>query len=320
MTALAYIFSALKYVIYGSSIYFTSTLTATTDVLDVLSLRFLLSFAVIWLLKTVRVLKINVGVADIFKKTERSPHIKTLLLAALFEPVLYMLFETLGISMSSNIMTAVIISLMPIVSIVTETLILKERTTLLQKIFLALGVVGVIYIAVNTKTGGNGDSVLGILFLILAVLCGSLFLVFSRKSSKHFKPLEVTYFSCMMGAVAFNAANVVRHLIRGDILHYFDPYLNPDNITGFIFLAIISTIIATCLGNFALGKIQPTTMSALSGISMLTTITVGVTVNGEHLYYFHYIGLTLIFIRMIGVSVIAIRKERKKLKIGDIPK
>ena len=65
------------------------------DVLDLLSLRFLLSLLALWLFKSVKLVKINIGGRDIFTKNERTPHIKNLLLTALFEPVLYMLFETL---------------------------------------------------------------------------------------------------------------------------------------------------------------------------------------------------------------------------------
>ena len=312
MTVLAYLFAVLKYIIYGTSVLFTGTLTETTDVLDILAIRFLISFVVLFLLKITRVLKINVGVKDLFKKNERTPFIKNLVLAAMFEPVLYMLFETLGISMTTGVTTAVILSVLPIVSVISEALILKEKTTLLQKIFLLLGVIGVIYIAVCTKTDDGSNSVLGIVFLLCAVVCGSLFQVFSRRSSSHFKSFEVTYFSCMFGALAFNTVNVIRHLIVGDILHYFDPLLNVDNIVGFVFLAIISTIIATGMSNFSLGRMQITTMAAFSGISTLTTIVVGVIFKDERLYYYHFIGLTLILIRMIGVSVIAIRKDRRK--------
>jgi len=314
MTFLAYLFSILKYVIYGSSVFFTGALTQSTDVLDVLSLRFLMSFAVLWILKVTRIVKINVGIKSIFVKNERTPHIRTLIFAALFEPVLYMLFETLGISMSSNVMTAVILSLLPIASIVCETLILKERTTWLQKLFLILGVAGVIYIAIMSETGGQGDSVLGIVFLLCAVVCGALFLVFSRKASSHFSAFEVTYFSCMLGAAAFNSVNVIRHIVAQDILHYFDPYFDPNNLVGFVFLAILSTVAATSMGNFALGRIQPSTMTALSGVSMLTTVAVGVIFNKEPLYYFHYIGLALIVARMVGVSAISISRDAKLRK------
>lgn len=310
MVFLAYLFTILKYVIYGTSVFFTGSLSENVDVLDILALRFLISFIVLYILKIFKIIKINVGIKDIFKKTERSKHIKSLLLAAIFEPVLYMLFETLGISMTTGITTAIILSLTPISSCICESIILKEKTTLMQKLFLGIGIAGVIYIAVNTNTSDGKDTIAGIIFIVLAVLSGSLFAVFSRKSSAHFNSMEVTYFSAMLGMMAFNSVNIVRHISSGDILGYFSPLFNIQNLIGFIFLAIISTIVATGMNNFALSKIQTSTASAFSGLSTVVTITVGVIFGGEHLYYFHYIGITLILIRMIGVSYISIKKTR----------
>lgn len=309
---LALIFTFLKNVIYGASVFFTGALTDSVDVLDILALRFLMSFGVFFILKQARILKIQVGIRDIFQATSRHQYIKHLLVAAIFEPVLYMAFETIGISMTTGITAAVILSLAPISSCICEEVVLKEKTTFLQKVFLGLGIVGVIYIAVNTGSADGKDTPIGILFVFLAVVSGSMFLVFSRKSSSHFSAFEITYFSSALGAVVFNIINVARHLIQGDILQYFAPYFDVQNLIGFVFLAVISTIMATSMNNYALSKIQVSTSSAFSGVSTLVTIVIGVAVGGETLYSYHIIGLALIILRMIGVSYIDFQKNKSK--------
>ena len=314
MTAIAYLFAVFKNVIYGTTVFFTGELTSEVDVLDVLALRFLMSFVVFWLLKVTRVIKIGIGVKDFFFKNPRSGAMKSILLTALFEPVLYMLFETLGISMTTSITAGVILSLSAITSCIFEGLVLKESSTLLQKIFLAIGIFGVIYIAINTDTKTGENSVLGILFLFLTVLAGSLFSVFSRKSSGDFAPMEITYVSCMLGALAFNATNVVRHIVAGDILHYFDPYFDIDHLLGFAFLAILSTIVATWMNNFALARMQTSTMAAFGGISTLVTVAVGAFLGGERIEGFHLLGLACIVLRMVGVSYIVIKRDRRRSK------
>ncbi len=310
MTFLAYLFTVLKNIIYGTSVFFTGDLSENVDVLDILAIRFLMSFLALYLLKIFKIVKIDVGLKDVFGKTKRSKYIKSLMLAAIFEPVLYMLFETVGISMTTGITTGVILSLTPISSCICESIILKEKTTFLQKIFLGVGIIGVIYIAVNTKSSEGKDTVLGIIFIVLAVVSGSLFAVFSRKSSSHFNSMEVTYFSAMLGMVAFNAINIIRHTVFGDLKGYFAPLFNVHNLIGFIFLAIISTIVATGMNNFALSRLQVSTSGAFSGLSTVVTISIGVIFGGEELYYFHFIGMTLILIRMIGVSYISIKKSK----------
>ena len=313
-----YILAFLKYVIYGSTVFFTGELEATVSVTDILALRFLMSFVFMWLLKTLGVFKIKFGIKEVIRGGERRSFLPSLFFAALFEPVLYMLFETLGISMTTDITTAVVLSLSPIAFCIAEALILKEKNTLLQKIFLLVGIVGVVFIAVKTDTSDGENSFIGIVFLLLAIISGALFSVFSRKSSKHFAAIEITYASALLGTVIFNAVSIVRHIINGDILSYFDLYFDAQNIIGFAFLAILSTVIATCVNNWCLSKMQVSTMAAFSGVSTLVTILIGVIFRGEHLYYFHYIGLSLILIRMVGVSVISVRKTRRLLSADAV--
>lgn len=312
MTALAYVFTFLKNAIYGTTNFFTKGLNSNDiAAIDILALRFLLSFVILWLLKITKIVKIEVGIKDVFTKTERHKFIKPLLLAALFSPVIEMLFETIGFTKTSAVTAGVILSLMPIAACICESVILKESTTLAQKIFLTLGIIGVIYIAINTDTSGGNDTFFGIICLILAVVAGPVYLVFARKSTGKFKPLEITYFSCLLGTFVFNAISVVKHLWQGNIADYFNPYFDPDNIMGFITLSIVSTIFCTLMNNFSMSKLQASTVSAFSGVSTVVTILIGVVFLDEKLYYFHYIGFALILIRMIGVSYIAIKKDSK---------
>lgn len=310
-----YVLAFLKNVIYGLSVFFTGNLVRSTDVLDILALRFLLSWAVLEILKQMKILKIKIGIKDYLGKTSRSKYIMPLIVSAIFEPVLYMLFETLGISMSSGVMTGVLLSLIPIACVISESIVLKDSTSVLEKIFLLVGIVGVIYIAVNTGDSDGENSLTGMAFLLLAVVSGALYMVFSRKASGKFNSMEITYFASFLGMILFNAVNIVRHLNNEDIVGYFMPFMNVDNLIGFVFLSVVSTIIATGMNNFALSKIKVSTMSAFSGISTLITIATGVILNGEKLYSYHYIGISLIVIRMLGVCYLAYDKNKKRDRV-----
>lgn len=307
---MVYVLAFLKNAIYGTSVFFTSRLTDAVNVFDILALRFLMSFVVLWILKSLKAVKINVGIKDFFVKNSRSDSIRILLGTAIFEPVLYMLFETFGIAMTTGITSGVILSLTPVSCCIFEALILKEKTTLGQKFFLGLGIIGVMYIAINTNTTTGENSMLGILFMFFAVISGSLFLVFSRKASRAFSTMEITYIYNMLGLIAFNFINVIRHLCLGNITTYFTPYFNLQNIIGFLFLAIVSALVATGMNNFILSKMQASTLSAFGGVSTLVTIAVSILWDGERLQGFHIIGLILILARMIGVSYIAIQRDK----------
>lgn len=315
---LAYLFLFLKGVIYGSTPFFTGELSESCDVLDILALRFLLSLAAMWLLKSLKIIKVNVGLKNFIKKEHRLPNLRYLLLAGLFEPVLYMLFETLGISMTSSITTAVILSLSPISSCILEWVFFKTHPTPMQGVFLGCGIFGAIYIAANTSASSGESSIIGIIFLILAILSGNLFCAFSKKSSGNYSAFDVTYISCLLGATAFNGVNLVRHIFAKDIIHYFDPYLVPENLLGFAVLGIASTIIATAMNNYAIARVPMSTLAAFGGVSTVVTVFVGVVFGGESIQIYHLIGFPFIFARMIGVSAITIMNDKKRLKLEEI--
>ena len=312
MDFIIYGFAVFKNIIYGSSIYFTSRLTDNVDVLDVLALRFLMGFTVLLFLKVTHLVKIDLSLKDFSKKSPRRKIMISLFLTGLFEPVLYMTFETLGISMTTNITASVILSLLPVFSVVFEFIFLKERIDWKKGLFLVIGMIGAILIAVCSKHDENGkDTALGIMFVFLAVIFGSLFITFSRKSSQYFNAMEIAYFSCFMGAVFFNGINIVRHIANGTLSTYFAPFMNMDNMIGFVFLAIISTVVATGMNNFALARMQVSTMSAFSGLSTLVSIALGVIFNAEQLYWYHKIGIPLILIRVIGIIMLTAGNNKK---------
>lgn len=311
MNFLAYLFALIKSIIYGTTYLFTGNLTETVDVLDVLALRFLFSLVTFWLLKVTGVCKIRVGLREFFVQNEHTPYLKNLILTALFEPVLYMFFETAGISQTSPMLTAILMTLGPIFSCTIGWLVARERTAPGKMLLLLVGMVGAIYIAVHSNSADGKSTVVGVICIMISMLCGSLFYAFSGKASRHFTPMEITYTSCQLGAIAFNAVNVVRHLIRGDILHYFDPYFDWENMIGFFVLGVLSTIVATAMNNYSRSRLQMSTLSAFGGVSTLVAVLVGVFFDGETLYYYHYIGFALILIRMIGVSAISIRTDKK---------
>lgn len=289
-----YFLVVLQYAIFGSSVLFTTKLLASVDVLDVISLRFLLSGVTFALLILFRVIRVD------YRKKNK----KYLILTACFEPVLYFLFETLGISMTSNITAAIIVAVTPLFNAIVQRFVLKEKTNFYQSCCLCCGIAGVIYIIGKTTAAGGVDTPFGILFMFLSVFSASLFSAFSRKTTTatSFSSAEVTCFSAFFGMLVFNSVNVVRHIAQGTLTSYFVPFFSVDNLIGFVFLGIFATILATWLSNYALSKLPPVRVSAFSGISTVVTILLGVLCNRESLRVFHVAGTLLILCCIFGVN------------------
>lgn len=289
---LAYLAIIGKALIYGLSILWLGRVLERMGVFDVLALRFCISAFVVILLQRVGILKIR------FKGKNMWP----LLLAALFEPAGYFVFETLGIEKTTTLMAGIVLSLMPIFAVLAERLVLKEKTSVIQKLFLAFGVAGAMIIVLSSSAGEGNNELWGILFLCLAMLCGSFFLTFSRRASSQFTTMEITYVMCIAGAVLFNSINFVLKLLRGDLNRYFEPFFDPPILLGLLFLGIFSSIAATGMNNYALSKLQASQVAALGGLSTVVTVAAGVIVNGEVLTMYHVAGTLLILAGGIGVN------------------
>ncbi len=301
---LAYGMIVCRSVIYGTSILFTGTLLRTVSVMDVLALRFLISAAAFLLLALTGIIHVD------FRKKP----LKIIAAAALFEPVGYFLLETLGLKSTTTSLAGIISAMTPVTVVLFETIFLRERTSWLQKILLLVSIAGVTLVTVCTGGDSEGtNSLWGILLLIGAYISGALFLICSRKSSQAFSSVEITFFTTMVGAVVFNGINVVRHLTAGTIATYFEPLFSVENLVGFLFLSLLSSIAATVMNNYALSRIQASSVSALSGISTITSIVAGVLVNHEILHWYHVVGAVLILVGGIGVNYLAQKKiEQEK--------
>ena len=132
----------------------------------------------------------------------RSRKLWPVLLAGLFEPVLYFPCEQYGLRLTSTSFSGVMVALIPLCSLVYGTIFLHEKATWRQVVFSVLSVAGVIVLAVYA-TGIGAGSFLGFLILLGTVFAGAGYIVACRACSVSFTAFERTYITCGMGAAAF---------------------------------------------------------------------------------------------------------------------
>lgn len=305
-TLIACLAVALGYVIFGTTFFFTDYLLKSTSVIDLLAMRFLISFSCFLILRFLKIIKIN------FK----GKNLLWVFLAAIFEPILYFIFETIGVKYTSTMISGMIIAFTPIVVMLLEGIILKEKTNFIQKLFLIVGIVGVIIVTVNGKNDGE-STMWGIICLFITAACGASFIVASRKSSIGFSAIEITYFSSLLGMIFFNGLSLTNHIANGTITQYFAPLYDYKNVLCLLALAILASIIATAGINFGASKIQASSVSAFSGISTITAIFVGILFNNETLYMYHIISTILILVSAIGINYTKTKEAERNLNINN---
>lgn len=144
--------------------------------------RFALAFALLNLLR----------LTGRFPVRFRARRLWPVLLAGLFEPVLYFPCEQYGLRLTSTSFSGVMVALIPLCSLVYGAVFLHEKATRRQVVFSVLSVAGVIVLAVYA-TGIGAGSFPGFLVLLGTVFAGAGYMVACRACSGSFTAFERTY-------------------------------------------------------------------------------------------------------------------------------
>lgn len=296
---LPYFTALITSFIFGLSFLFSKKAMTVASPFMLLSFRFLAAFVVMTILILLKVIKVSY----------KNKPIKWLVVLAFVEPVIYFVFETYGIQRTASSVGGLMISLIPIAVAILAAYFLNEIPTSKQIAFIVTSVSGVILIVVMSGSDNQGTSVLGVLLLLGAVLSAAFFNIISRKISRYYSPMEITYFMMAVGAISFNSISLADHMVRGKLLQYFAPLSSTTFISSILYLGILSSIVAYFLINYSLSKLEASKTSVFSNISTIVSIAAGIIFLNESFEVYHIIGSALILIGVWGTNRYSLDSE-----------
>ncbi|MGD9963746.1 MAG: DMT family transporter [Candidatus Izemoplasmatales bacterium] len=302
MNRKAHLSGILFAIIFGFSFMMSKVALNNVSPLGLIAYRFLIAFIAIEILRLTKVIKVKLK-----KET-----LISILLVAIFQPLLYFLFETYGLQKTTSAEAGLMIALIPIFVTILSTFILKEKPLPSQTVFILLSVSGVILIQMF-KSGLNFESsTLGLLLLLLAVISAALFNIASRSAAKNYSPQEITYVMMLLGAVAFNIIYLTDLIIKDDVSRYFSNLSNLQVLLPILYLGIVASIIGFFLVNYTLSKLPAHVSSIYSNISTVVAVIVGAIFLKETIYYYHIIGGIMIVVGVYGAARINYLRYRRK--------
>lgn len=252
-------------ILFGLSYLFTKHATTSVSPLTLLSWRFAIAFLVINLCVALGVVKISL----------RGKRLLPLFWIAVFQPVIYFVGETVGISLTTASESGAVLSVIPAATLIAGGLILKEKPTKLQAAGVCITMAGVM-VCVLSKGMEASFNPLGYLMLLMAVISYSLYSVFSEKAVS-FSSAEKTYVMIAFGAVVFTAAALVQNLRTGTLPEFLSaPFTNPALLTAVLYQGIGCSILAFFLYNLAIATIGTNRSASFVGISTVVSILAGV--------------------------------------------
>ncbi|MFT8373588.1 MAG: DMT family transporter [Liquorilactobacillus satsumensis] len=114
-----------------------------------------------------------------------------ILMSSLLGVVLYTLFLLYGLKYSSAVSVAVINSLTPAVTLILSFFILRESLIWQKVLAIGFAVASVLVMNVNGASS-HGGNIIGLLLMILAVVCVSLFFIYANRFSVELPPFTLT--------------------------------------------------------------------------------------------------------------------------------
>lgn len=264
--------------IFGFSFLFSKLALMITIPSVLIAVRFTLAFFVLNLIVLIGTkIKKEDGNAWITFRLSNKPK-KDILLLALFQPVIYFIAENYGIVYTSSAFAGIIIAVIPLAGIVFDVLLMHAKTDIRQILCALFSVIGV---AITTIGARNmNSSVKGLLVLLIAVVAGALFYVFSKKAGEHYNPLERTYVMFGIGSAFYVFLAAVQCFGRYEEL-VLDALRQPVFWGSILYLAVVSSVVAFLLLNFGSSYVSVSQASLFANLTTVISTIAGVAILHE---------------------------------------
>ena len=301
---LAVITACIAFVIFGFSFMFSSIALSITSTMVLLCFRFTVAVITLTVVVAVNSLVGRIRGKAWFSFSLRGKPMGGLLLLGIVQPVLYLVFENSSIRYTSSAVTGTVLAVVPVICILADVFISRESVSKLQVVCAVACVAGVALV----ETGGETRiSFLGFFCLLMTLVCDVGYYILSRRASRQFSPLEVTYVMFLMGMIVFVPAALIQG--RGQMAGLFLPAIQSAPFWGsVVFLGAVSSVGAYGLLNYANATLTNSEASLIGNIATVVSVLAGVLLLRDPFSPLQAIGVVVI---LIFVTLANLPKRKK---------
>lgn len=287
-------------IIFGFSFMFTKTALGYSAPMVVIAHRYTVAFALLSLILIFTKTKIKIS-GGVWK----------LLVMSAFQPVLYFVFETYGIKLTTSTFSSIMISMIPVVSMISGIFFLNESPSLMQYVFSALSVSGVVIVTLAGREDGTVTTE-GVLLLLGAVVSSVGYNIASRKISAEFTPMERTFAMTLIGLIAFAGIAILGNTDNLKVL--WEPVLSLPYLTSVLYLGAFSSVVAFYLMNYANTYLPVAKTTVFANITTVVSVIAGTVFLKEKIYLRTIVAVCMIIFGVWGVQIFSV-KERIKTEL-----
>ena len=296
--------ACVAFVIFGFSFMFSSIALSITSTMVLLCFRFTVAVITLTVVVAVNSLVGRIRGKAWFSFSLRGKPMGGLLLLGIVQPVLYLVFENSSIRYTSSAVTGTVLAVVPVICILADVFISRESVSKLQVVCAVACVAGVALV----ETGGETRiSFLGFFCLLMTLVCDVGYYILSRRASRQFSPLEVTYVMFLMGMIVFVPAALIQG--RGQMAELFLPAIQSSPFWGsVVFLGAVSSVGAYGLLNYANATLTNSEASLIGNIATVVSVLAGVLLLRDPFSPLQAIGVVVI---LIFVTLANLPKRKK---------
>ena len=286
----------LTTLIVGLSFVFVKMGLKYSTPVDLLADRLLVAFVVICLLRSFGAVKIG--------KIAKRQKIGLLGLSFLY-PTGFFALQISGIEIIPATEASIIYALLPIFTLIGSAILLKEKTSLLQKSGALLSVLGVLYITFQSSINISMNY-WGYFLIFSSLFAIVLYFILLKKTVQNLSIITVTFYILMYGMLVVNLLNLFLTILTGSVSGFMERFYHAEYLYVVAYLGVLSTFLSSFLTNFSLKYLPASVVGVFNNFSPVIGLFAGVIILKETLFSYYIYGGVIV---LIGLFMSTVKKE-----------
>lgn len=216
--------------------------------------------------------------------------------------ILFMILQILAMFYATSIEGAIVYAMVPIFAKIIGRLLLGEKSTPLQMIFVVITVAALMVLIVLNA----GNVTLNFKGIVLMAI-GTFFMGCENVSARYirgvFYPIEITEAIAIGGSVIFIGVSIVRATVTSNFLRLVTPLTHLNFVIWVSFLGIFCILLSAQLMAYMLAHMEIVQSTIFNSASTLISVIAGALILGEPLTWYHYLCGALIIVGVVGLTL-----------------
>ena len=288
-----YIYIVLAMIFWSFSFIWTRVAIQSFHPMTLITLRLILASALLF---------VAMKLGGKFQKLRRQDF-KWFILLAFFEPFLYYVGETFGLTMVESTLAAVIISTIPLFAPVLAFIVLGECINWATIVGILISLVGVFFV-IYEPNGGFKANPWGVALMFMAVFSAICYATILKKIPSYYNNMSVIFYQSLSGLIFFIPTFLLTDLPTIQTLT-----ISRESLFALLMLAVFASVVAFVLFAGVVREIGVARTNVFVNLIPVFTAILAWFILNERLTFYKWAGILVV---VSGLFLSQWNKHRKK--------